>query len=250
MNGEQTTVATVQTIPQSKTAVQEILARAGTIQRVMSSVMKNGVHYGCIPGCGDRPSLLKPGAEVIMSTFSLAASPRVDASRTEECLTYRVMCDIVNQAGQLIGTGVGEASTDEEKYKWRDAVCEKEWEGTIETHRRVKFCRGKGGSSYERKQVRTNPPDLANTVLKMAKKRALVDGVLTATGCSDLFSQDLDDIADAYRKESERVGTERQSKSDQIMDKLKPTDKPKTEPEANPAPAPVTNAEVSAFFGA
>jgi hypothetical protein len=35
---------------------------------------------------------------------------------------------------------------------------------------------------------------VANTVLKMAKKRALVDGVLTATAASDAFDQDLEDL--------------------------------------------------------
>ena len=39
-----------------------------------------------------------------------------------------------------------------------------------------------------------NPADHYNTVLKMAKKRALVDAVLTATAASDIFTQDLEDI--------------------------------------------------------
>jgi hypothetical protein len=35
--------------------------------------------------------------------------------------------------------------------------------------------------------------DLANTILKMADKRALVAATINATGVSDLFTQDLDD---------------------------------------------------------
>ena len=41
-------------------------------------------------------------------------------------------------------------------------------------------------------------PDLAdvwNTVLKMAKKRAYVDGMLSATGASDIFTQDIEEMA-------------------------------------------------------
>ncbi|HIJ50738.1 MAG TPA: hypothetical protein HPP54_06770, partial [Nitrospinae bacterium] len=38
-----------------------------------------------------------------------------------------------------------------------------------------------------------NPADYYNTVLKMAKKRALVDAVLTATAASDIFSQDIEE---------------------------------------------------------
>jgi hypothetical protein len=44
--------------------------------------------------------------------------------------------------------------------------------------------------------VRTHPADLANTVLKMAKKRAFVDAVLTGTAASSIFGQDLEDVED------------------------------------------------------
>ena len=40
-----------------------------------------------------------------------------------------------------------------------------------------------------------NPADHYNTVFKMAKKRALVDAVLTTTAASDIFTQDLEDIS-------------------------------------------------------
>ena len=29
----------------------------------MGAAMKDGEHFGKIPGCGDKPTLLKPGAE-------------------------------------------------------------------------------------------------------------------------------------------------------------------------------------------
>jgi len=37
--------------------------------------------------------------------------------------------------------------------------------------------------------------DVYNVVLKQAKKRALVDAVLTATAASDHFTQDLEDLS-------------------------------------------------------
>ena len=40
----------------------------------------------------------------------------------------------------------------------------------------------------------TNPFEIANTLLKMAKKRALIDAVLSATRSSDLFTQDMEDL--------------------------------------------------------
>lgn len=45
------------------------------------------------------------------------------------------------------------------------------------------------------KEKHPNPADLTNTLLKMADKRALVAATLLATGCSDLFTQDIEDKA-------------------------------------------------------
>jgi hypothetical protein len=42
--------------------------------------------------------------------------------------------------------------------------------------------------------VRTEPADLANTVLKMACKRAKMAMVLNVTAASDCFTQDLEDL--------------------------------------------------------
>src|SRR5205823_5685832 len=44
------------------------------------------------------------------------------------------------------------------------------------------------------------PWDVYNNVLKIAKKRALVDGILTATGSSGLLTQDLEEDPELYQK--------------------------------------------------
>jgi hypothetical protein len=41
-----------------------------------------------------------------------------------------------------------------------------------------------------------NPADVYNTVLKMGKKRAMVDAVLTCTAASDIFTQDVEELVD------------------------------------------------------
>lgn len=46
-----------------------------------------------------------------------------------------------------------------------------------------------------------NPADYYNTVLKMAKKRAHVDAVLTATAASDIFTQDIEDMPEVINAE-------------------------------------------------
>lgn len=187
---------------------QEVIAQKRLIQEVMKSVMigpteKNpaGVHYGIIPGC-KLPSLYKAGSEAILATFRIAVNPLVDDLSTNDCYRYRVTCQGVLPNGEIVGAGVGECSTDEEKYRWRSAIVPAEYENTPEDRRRIKYSRpnqwNKDGITQ---QVRTNPADLANTVLKMAKKRAQIDLTLTATGASDCFSQDLEDLPEEVRNE-------------------------------------------------
>lgn len=183
---------------QPLTAVQ-IRAQVNIIQEVMKAVMQKGTHYGTVPGCGDKPTLLKPGAEKLLATFRIAVDPLVEDMSTQDCFRYRVICRGVLPTGEIVGGGVGECSTDEEKYKWRAAVCEEEFEATPEDRRRNVWKKGSYGKpAYQTKQVRTNPADLANTVLKMAKKRAQVDLCLTATGASDIFTQDIEELPAEY----------------------------------------------------
>lgn len=166
-----------------------VVSRVRLIQEVMSKVMKENTHYGVIPGC-QKPSLWKPGAEQLLVTFRIAPDePKVEDLSTVDSIRYRVTRRGLSN-GSIVAAGVGEASSDEEKYKWRAPVCEAEFEATPEDRRRMKFKRD--GSSF--KQVRTNPADVANTILKMADKRAFVAMALLATAASDIFTQDLEDL--------------------------------------------------------
>jgi len=185
----------IETQDKNELTAKEIKAQVNLIQQVMEAVMKDGVHYGKIPGCGDKPTLLKPGAEKIMATFRLAADPVVEDLSTPDVIRYRVTVKLLSRGGIFVGAGIGECSSEEEKYHWKKAVCEEEFEATTEDRRREKWFKGyQGGKNYQVKQIMTNKADVANTVLKMAKKRGLVDAVLTATAASDIFNQDLEDL--------------------------------------------------------
>ncbi|WP_057662350.1 hypothetical protein [Stenotrophomonas koreensis] len=170
----------------------DIRAQVNLMQDVMLEVMKDGTHYGKIPGTQSK-SLYKAGAEKLMATFRLAAKPEVeDLSRNGE-IAYRVTVNLLSPGGAFVGAGIGECSSAEEKYSWRRAVCDEEFEATPENRRRIKFSKYQGRVEQV-KQVRTNPADVANTILKMAKKRAQVDAVITATAASDIFTQDIEDL--------------------------------------------------------
>jgi len=188
----------VATMERPLTAVQ-VRAQVNLIQEVMKSVMQKDQHYGVIPGAGNKPTLLKPGAEKLMLTFRLSPDPIVEDLSNIDERRYRITCRINDRDGHFLGSGLGEASSNEEKYKWRAAVCKEEFEETPEDRRRVKWRKGyQGGAATKTQQVRMEPADIANTILKMAKKRALVDAALTVTAASDIFTQDLEELPKEY----------------------------------------------------
>ena len=176
-------------------SVEEVRAQADLIQELMRSVMKPDVHYGIIPGFGNKPSLYKPGAEKILTAYKIAVRPVIYDLSNDNEIRYRVVAKGYS-SGQFVGGGVGECSTNEEKFKWKKAVCEEEWESTPEDRRRLRWHKNRYNNwkLTSTKQIRAESADQANTVLKIAKKRAMIDLCLTATAASDLFTQDLEDM--------------------------------------------------------
>lgn len=139
----------------------QLVEQVKLIQEVMRSVMQEGQHYGKIPGCGPKPVLLKPGAEKLQFTFRLHPEFKIEHENLEGGhKNFQVTCRMLSQAGTLQGEGVGYGSTRETKYR----------------------------------KASGNPADTYNTAIKMAKKRAQVDAVLTCTAASDIFTQDLEDM--------------------------------------------------------
>lgn len=157
---------------ESATTLQQ---RVAAVHAAYQGVMQPGVHYGVIPGTGSKPTLLKPGAEMLCTQFRLVPSYEVTrADLPGGHREYGVTCTLTKlDTGQVWAQGVGLCTTMESKYRYR-------WKGP------------KGNRHREENQ---DIADTYNTVLKMAKKRALVDATLTATGCSDMFTQDVEDFA-------------------------------------------------------
>jgi len=198
----------------------ELQEQVYLIQEVMGAVMKNGTHYGVIPGCGSKPTLLKPGAEKLSMVFRLR--PVIDNDRDVRVDQYpdghrevSVYCHILNCDGMELATGVGSCSTMESKYRYRggekvptgEKVPKEYWnlknEGKMDEAKAFIGGPGYGVSKVDGSwQIcemgeKMENPDIAdqyNTVLKMAKKRAYVDGILSATAASDIFTQDVEDM--------------------------------------------------------
>lgn len=187
--------------------VVEVVERAKMVGEILKSVMIEGVHYGIVPGT-KKPSLWQPGAEKLMLTFQLAPDLEIEdlsqppgPSDPNGEIRYRVIALIRHvPTGAIVGVGVGESSSNEEKYRWMAAICDEEWEATPKARQRIKYKKkwqNRRVVGHETvRQIRTEPSDIANTVLKMAKKRALVDGAKSTCAASDIFDQDLEDLKD------------------------------------------------------
>ncbi len=91
--------------------------------------------------------------------------------------------------GIVIGEGVGSANTYESRYRWR-WFSEKDLpKDVIKEDLVSKEKTGKYGAYVQYRMDNDDMFSIWNTVLKMAKKRALVDVTLAATRSSGIFAQ-------------------------------------------------------------
>jgi hypothetical protein len=189
----------------------------------VQTCMVSGTDYGVIPGT-DKPTLLKPGAEKLVDLFRCTPEfilEHATTDFTQPLFHYRFKVRLFSEAaGRVLAEGVGSANSREARYRWRNAsrkcpACGKDTiiQGKVEYGGGWVCFKKKGGcgtkydtgdKAIEGQQVgrveNEDIADLDNTILKMAKKRALVDGAIALARCSDLFTQDLEDFAE-YRSE-------------------------------------------------
>jgi len=150
-------------------SLKQVTDRVNLVHQILEKVMKKGTHYGTVPGCGDKSVLFKPGADLLAMTFRLV--PQFSVERTDlpnGHREYNVSCTMYSPEGTMLGQGVGSASTMETKYRYR---------------------KDSSGNRIENEDI----ADVYNTVLKISKKRAHIDGTLTVTGAADIFTQDVID---------------------------------------------------------
>lgn len=200
----------------------EMKQRIGLVQRFFKEVMVRNQDYGAIQGT-DKPTLLKPGAEKLCDLYGY--TPKIkeiyeERDREKGFYHARVIISLVHrQTGDVVAEGVGESNTMEGRYRWRWVP---EWKvpDNVETSGVYsEERRDRNGRNY--RVYRLENEDtwiLWNTVLKMAKKRALVDAALTATKSSGIFTQDVEDLQEwVSSAESADIATDAvkiQSKSD------------------------------------
>lgn len=204
--------------------VRAVAEKTAAVQECMRALMKDGTHYGTIPGCL-KPSLWQPGTDILGVLFRLR--PEYDTIRVVEdhdFICFTVRCRLLHiDSGKEWSSGVGSANSREAKYapptKAPGRACPKcqgeyiikgrdEYGGGWICFAKKGGCGAKfrdGDKSVEGQSPKKPEPltpseltahiyNLHNTILKIAAKRAKVAATLTATAASDIFTQDLEDL--------------------------------------------------------
>lgn len=217
--GEGSAVAHGQQAPAMiETSVEELVSRARKIQQAMEAVMVEGVHYGRIPGV-PKPSLFLAGAEKLNLLFMWAptyhSEPVAPDLGAGWHLTIKSICTLTHiPTGLVVASAEGSCSTREVKYAYREATrkcpaCGKaaiikgkqEFGGGWLCWKKKEGCGAKyaeGDPQIESQPLGRVPnediADAYNTVLKQSNKRALTSAVRNASGASDVFTSDVEDM--------------------------------------------------------
>lgn len=155
------TLPVLDVVPDFAISLAQAKERVQMLQLFVENFMTPGVDYGYIPGC-QKPSLMKSGCEKLCEIFGFSKQIEVIdrvVDWEKGMFAYEVKAILTNKRTGLVeAEGLGSCNSMEKKYRQQDGYT------------------------------------ISNTVLKMAKKRALVDAVLSATRSSGLFTQDVEDM--------------------------------------------------------
>lgn len=147
-------------VPDFAITLNDAKNRVELLQSFVKEMMIINIDYGFIPNCS-KPSLFKSGAEKLCDIFGFSKKIKI-LNRVEDwekaLFHYEIKTILINKKTGLIeAEGIGSCNNRERKYKNQDGY------------------------------------SIVNNILKMAKKRAFIDAVLSATRSSGLFTQDMED---------------------------------------------------------
>lgn len=206
---------------------QAIQRRNALTEFVKSELMVENRDFGKVPGT-DKDTLLKPGAEKLLTYFGLIPIliPVVEETdwtgerhNGEPFIYFKYRCDIY-LGNTRITASEGLCSSMEKKYRYRNAerACPQCHKAAIKRSKYPPrnnpsaepgwYCYDKIGGCgqvYEANDpaitkqqlgqvVNPDIADVANTICKMAQKRALVGSTLIALNASEFFTQDVEDM--------------------------------------------------------
>lgn len=192
-------------------------------EAIVAQILTEGHDFGTIPGCGDKPALLKPGAEKISDALGLYPDYE-ELDKIQDFVNriwfYRYRCRLrLRGSDAVMSTGIGSCNSEAAKYKFREGQrlcpeCGKaaiikgktEYGGGFLCFWKKGGCGEKFGDNdkriTEQQTGQVENPDIAsivNTVDKMAQKSSFVAACLNL-GFSEQFTQDIDDNPEAFQR--------------------------------------------------
>jgi len=199
----------------------QAISQIREFDRFMREVMVEDTDYGKVPGV-KQPFLWKSGALWALRVHGYYAAPNLDIqhslidwNREPPLFHYVVKVDIKQKGSDVVvGSGMGSCNSWESKYRYRESkrLCPKCDKDTI-FKGKAEYGGGwicgtkKGGCGAKFKsddpaitgqnigrEVNEDIADVENTILKMAVKRAIVDGALACTSADRFFTQDEDAV--------------------------------------------------------
>lgn len=146
-------------IPNIEVNLKDAKGRIEELQAFIKYMMVPNIDYGFVTGC-PKPMLFKSGAEKLCDIYGFTKQIEI-MEKTENwengIFHYVVKAILINKRTGLIESeGIGACNSKEKKFASQDAY------------------------------------SIVNNVIKMAKKRAIVDATLAATRTSGIFAQDME----------------------------------------------------------
>jgi hypothetical protein len=198
--------------------VRRVSHQVTAIHQMMKEIMKDGEHYGVIPGTEKRdpktgkdiskPVLYQPGADLLCMLFRFRTEyEAIRLVERDDFISMVIRCRLIHiPTGQCVGEGIGTSNSREDKYSSRTntKTCPKCNAHTIYASKDGGwFCwrkRGGCGAEYADKDKAITDQSLVpmtdaiwnlhNTITKLGNKRAKLAAILTATAASNIFAPD------------------------------------------------------------
>jgi len=128
----------------------EAAARYRELQAFVQEAMNSGTDYAVIPGAGDTPALLQPGAQKLCELYGFAWRFEDDHSIQDwdkGLFVFRKRCVLMlRRSNVYVGEGVGSCNSKEDRYAWR-WVSEKQLAPGLDKTK-LKTRSGKYGTSF------------------------------------------------------------------------------------------------------
>jgi len=199
-------------------SVQSVKQQFDVVNDLYKQIMIQDEHFGKIPGT-KKDTLFKAGAEKLNILFKLV--PKIEKENKVDLGNGHREIEMTiglyhRETEKFWGQGTGSCSTMESKFRYRSGDNFEVTEEAIPKDAKEKKAEYRK-QGYGMKKVdgvwawvkylsedKVENPDIAdvyNTVRKMAYKRALVSATITATGVSDIFTQDVEDFKQPEKAE-------------------------------------------------